>query len=268
MTEKKKVRVLITVKTYPTFSVKYEEVVCTAGITDSGKWIRLYPVKYRRIDYAAQYKKYDWVEVDVVKSTNDFRPETHSVVGPIRRIAHVNTDNNWCERKTVVMHDVFVNLNKLVAAAHDKNVHKSLAVFKPSEVVDFTWMPTSREWDKNKLKVLDQLGIFEERGKRLQPVRKLPYKFLLRFRDDEGTESKMMIEDWEIGVLYWKCMQKHRNDEAKACADVKKKYFDDFAKTKDLHLFLGTTLQHHFKPQPFIIVGTFHPKKDTQTTLF
>ena len=37
-------RVLVTVKAYPKPSGKYEELVCTAGFTESGKWIRIYPL--------------------------------------------------------------------------------------------------------------------------------------------------------------------------------------------------------------------------------
>jgi len=79
----------------------------------------------------------------------------------------------------------------------------------------------------------------------------------------------MMIEDWEIGALYWNMVKKHEDNEAKACADVEKKYFHDFAKTKDLHLLLGTTKANHFRaPNPFIIIGTFHPKPEIQIRLF
>jgi len=82
----------------------------------------------------------------------------------------------------------------------------------------------------------------------------------------------MMIEDWETGQLYWNCLARHQGDkenEENAVADVRKKYFDDFAKTKDLHFFLGTTQQYHnVAPNPFIIIGTFHPKIETQTKLF
>jgi hypothetical protein len=78
-----------------------------------------------------------------------------------------------------------------------------------------------------------------------------------------------MIENWEIGALYWKCLEKHEGDEYKACLDVRNKYFDDFAKTKDLYLFLGTTREFHLMaPNPFIIIGTFHPKRVTQMSLF
>ena len=48
MTEKMtRTKVLITVMTYPHPSKSYDELVCTAGITDKGEWVRLYPVDYR-----------------------------------------------------------------------------------------------------------------------------------------------------------------------------------------------------------------------------
>jgi hypothetical protein len=84
-----------------------------------------------------------------------------------------------------------------------------------------------------------------------------------------GRESTLMIEDWETGQLFWNCKQNHDGNEQKACADVKMKYFDDFAKTKDLYFFLGTTRNFHLiAPNPFIIIGTFHPKKESQLRLF
>ena len=78
-----------------------------------------------------------------------------------------------------------------------------------------------------------------------------------------------MIEDWEIGMLYWNCLKKHKGDEEKACEDVKKKYFEDYAKTKDYYFILGTTLKHHKTAKnPFIIIGDFRPKPIEQLELF
>jgi hypothetical protein len=48
-------KVFITVKTYPTSSKKYDELVCT---TKDGNWIRLYPIEFRKLPYDKQYKKY------------------------------------------------------------------------------------------------------------------------------------------------------------------------------------------------------------------
>jgi hypothetical protein len=69
----------------------------------------------------------------------------------------------------------------------------------------------------------------------------------------------MMIEDWEIGQLYWNCLKKYWNEKI-ALQKVKDKYFDDFSKKKDLHFFLWTTKKYDkWANNPFIIVWTFHP---------
>lgn len=63
MSEKLTAKVLITVMTYPHPSRGYQELVCTAGVTESGEWIRLYPVDYRYREQHQQFKKYQWIEV-------------------------------------------------------------------------------------------------------------------------------------------------------------------------------------------------------------
>jgi hypothetical protein len=266
-------KVLITVKTYPTLSSKYDELVCTAGFREDGTWIRIYPVQFRQKSYNEQYKKYDWVELDLVKNTSDFRPESfrpYSHDSEIKINGHVGTGDNWAERKKIVMGKIYYNLTELIAEAKNKDIGTSLAVFKPKSVKNFIVEEEEREWSKEKLESLKQMNLFEtEKEGKFEVVKKLPYKFSYHLTDNQGRESKMMIEDWEIGQLYWNCLARHEGNEAKAIDDIKKKYFDDFVKTKDLHLFLGTTKAHHnVAPNPFIIIGTFHPKIVLQTKLF
>lgn len=144
-------------------------------------------------------------------------------------------------------------------------------MFKPTRVIDFIWEEEKeKEWSQEKLAQFSQLNLFEPKNdKEFQVVRKLPYKFSFVFEDDAGHLSTLMIEDWETGELYWNCLQRKDGNELQACMDVRKKYFDDFSKTKDLHFFLGTTQLHHYvAPNPFIIIGTFHPKKKVQLDLF
>jgi len=114
------------------------------------------------------------------------------------------------------------------------------------------------------------MNLFDtSKGSIFKVVRKLPYKFSYIFSDEVGDASTLMIEDWELGQLYWNSLKRNGGDEIKACADVKDKYFNNFAKTKDLYLFLGTTKLHHFTaPNPFVIIGTFYPKLIVQTSLF
>lgn len=266
-------KVLITVKTYPTLSAKYEELVCTAGFREDGTMIRIYPVQFRKKSYGEQYKKYDWIEVDLEKNTRDFRPESYrpkSQDTEIKIVGHIGTENNWEERKKICLNKIYCNIQDLISEAKNRDICTSLAVFKPTEILDFTAESTEREWDKDKLAQLNQLNLFESnREGKFEVVKKLPYKFKFAFRDNQDNECHMMIEDWETGQLYWNCLARHNGDEQKAIADVRKKYLDDFARTKDLYFFLGTTQAHHFKSKnPFIIIGTFHPKLELQGKLF
>ncbi|MBC8043752.1 MAG: hypothetical protein IAF08_09955 [Rhizobacter sp.] len=271
-------KVLIAVKTYPTISTKYEELVCTAGFREDGRWIRIYPVRFRQKSFAEQYRKYEWIEIDLEKNTQDFRPESyrpHSVETEIKILGEIKPDGeSWQERREVVLKKVYTDLTVLIDEAKDKSICTSLAVFKPKEILAVEVEETEREWSEEKLNTLRQYNIFETASTETkdQVVRKLPYKFSYSFLDERNRRATLMIEDWELGQLYWNCLRRHEGDEHKACRDVQNKYFEDLAKTKDLFLFLGTTKQYHYvAPNPFVIVGTFHPKHpkpETQLGLF
>jgi hypothetical protein len=271
-------KVLIAVKTYPTLSDKYDELVCTAGFKEDGSWVRIYPIPFRQLEYDKRYQKYDWVEIDLERNTSDFRLESYkpkSNASNIKIVGKLGTNDNWSARKEIVLKKGFhTSLEKLIAEAKEKRKYTSLAVFKPKEILDFTIEEAEREWDQKKLDKLkaksQQLNLFEDSENPFEVVRKLPYKFSYKFIDEDDRSSTLMIEDWEIGALFWKCLEKNKEDETKACEDVKRKYFDDMAKTKDLYLFLGTTREFHLMaPNPFIVIGTFYPKKKAaQLSLF
>lgn len=80
----------------------------------------------------------------------------------------------------------------------------------------------------------------------------------------------MMIEDWEIGALYWNCLRRADGNEDVALKKVQEKFYDTFAQKNDIYLFLGTTLQYHRRRMnnPFVIIGVFYPPKDPQISMF
>jgi hypothetical protein len=268
-------RVLIAVKTYPTLSSKYDELVCTAGFKEDGTWIRIYPIPFRKLEYDKRYSKYDWVEIDLVKNTSDFRPESFkpkSIEANFEIVSNLDTSHNWHYRKEIVLKNTYTSLANLIIEAKDRAKLTSLAVFKPKAILDFTIEEVEREWDKKKLDALkanaQQLNLFKNSENPFEVVKKLPFKFSYKFIDENNVESTLIIEDWEIGALYWRSLGRHEGNEQKACMDVKKKYFEDFAKTKDLYLFLGTTREFHLMaPNPFVIIGTFHPMKDENSQI-
>lgn len=271
-------KVFITVKTYPTLSKKYDELVCTAGILDDGSWVRIYPLPFRKLDYEQRYKKYQWIEFELEKNTSDMRPETYRVASyaTIKNVGNpVGTEKYWQKRKDIIFqrNKIYRSLVELIDLAHANKL--SLAIFKPQKLIKFEFEKTGRDWPPDKLSLLqgkkNQFDLFqtqEELEEVFSVVKKLPYKFFYKFCDQEGKESRLMIEDWEIGALYWKCLAQKKWNEQEALAKVKQKYFDTF-KTLDIYFFLGTTKEHHQKraPNPFVIIGVFYPPHTPQLSL-
>lgn len=270
-------RVLITVKTYPQPSSTYGELVCTAGLLNGEKWVRIYPVPYRFLNDDQRYPRYSWVELDLVRNTKDFRPESYrprrNIEEDIRVVSKLGTSESWAARKEFVLKEVFTSMNDLLTLAKGAE-KKSLATLKPLEIIDFVVEDDEREWKQEWLDQLKQWSLFDldaqGAGKERKVVRKLPYKFSYRFLTEGDNQPRtMMIEDWEIGQLYWNCLTRTDGDEAAAKQLVRKKYFDEFLEQKDLHLFVGTTFRYHnVAPNPFMIIGVFYPPITSQLTLF
>jgi hypothetical protein len=235
----------------------------------------MYPIPYRFLQDQQKYPKYSWMELNLTRKTHDFRPESYSpklgVDEPIKVFKQIGTANEWAARKSYALNEVFTSMNELIALAKDPSQRKSLATLKPARIVDFVIEEDEREWKQEWQDQLKQFNMFEfptQRGQK-KLVKKLPYKFSYRFFSEGDKEPrKMMIEDWEIGALFWNCLYRTDGDERAAVELVKQKYLEEFAE-KDLYLFVGTTLKFHAMsaPNPFVIIGVFYPPKTDQLTL-
>jgi len=267
-------RVLIAVKTYPVLSQKHIELVCTAGFREDGSWIRIYPSPFRFLEDQHRYSKYQWIELDLKRNMKDPRPESYSPtnIDNIKLGEKVDTARAWEERRKFILDNniVYTNLNE--ALAGPKSNRFSFAIFKPTQILGFKVEEAPRDWEASRKQAaeasLQQGSLFEENDRTdFKLVRKLPYKFSYRIKDDEGRESTMMIEDWEIGQLYWNCLR--NGDEKSAVKKVQEMYLNDIARTKDIHLFLGTTLKFHQlkAPNPYVIIGVFYPPHIQQLSL-
>jgi hypothetical protein len=259
-------KVLITVKTYPLPSNKYEELVCTAGVIEDGKWIRIYPIPFRSLPKEKKFEKYQWVQLDLIRNTSDFRPESYkpkSGASNIQIMGKLGTDHDWAERKKYVLREVFTSFEELISLAKGEP-KKSLATFQPREIIDFIIEEDTRTWKEQWIANYDQYNLFNidknQEGRLRKKLPKVPYKYSYQFLCQEGKKHTLMIEDWEIGALYWNCMKQSDGNETEANKLVRKKYFEEFLSKKDLYLFVGTTKQfHNVGPNPFVIIGVFYP---------
>ncbi|MBO6085510.1 MAG: hypothetical protein J6P19_03835 [Acetobacter sp.] len=255
----KKEKVFIVVKAYPTPSKKHTETVCTAGFREDGSWIRLYPIQFRSLEDEQKYNKYQWIEVELVRSDKDPRPESCRIlnVDDIKILGKpIGTGRNhdWGERRKLVLEGkkIYTNTKEIISLAHKNEL--SLVTFKADKILDLIVKPKA-------LNRFKQGDLFKD----LMP--EIPYKFSYKFKDDSGKESILSILDWEISQLYLNCRK--NSDEQAAIAKVHQKYYTEFVNKKDLYLFLGTTHKWHRRrsKNPFVIIGIFYPPQITQPSL-
>jgi hypothetical protein len=274
-----KAKVLITVKTYPLPSSAFGDRVCTAGLFEDGKWVRIYPITWQNLEDDEKYSKYSWVELDLKRYKNDFRPETYTprlgIDENITVSEPLGTDNAWAARKHFVFQEVFTSMQDLIGLAKS-DAGKSLATLKPAEIIDFVIEEEEeKEWRDSWLNLRKQTSMFDldDQGhlKKRQLIKKLPYRFKYRFISCGDKNPRLLsIQDWEIGALFWNCFRRTGGNHEEAKRLVRQRYFDEFLSNNDLYLFLGTDYKYHKKnsPDPFIIIGVFYPPKTDQLTLF
>ena len=262
-------KVLITVKTYPIPSTKYDELVCTAGVTEDGKFIRLYPINFRDLSDEQQYQKYQWIEVEAQKhESTDIRKESYRPNTKTLRVigdAIPTKSGNWDERKQYVLKQEAQSLDEL--KRQSKEDQTSLGIFKPRIIKDLEVSDDEKEWDSKFLAELEQSRLWEDRTVSLRPPRKVPHKFHYTFdcNDDLCNGHRLGIHDWELGRLYWKMIDEGKTD-TEAVQLVRRKFFDEICSDRnDTYFFVGTMKDSY---SAWIVLGAFYPKKQDTRDLF
>jgi hypothetical protein len=257
-------QVLITVMTYPHPSRGYQELVCTAGVTESGEWVRLYPMDYRYRPREQQFHKYQWIEVGLAPRGhgNDNRKESRKPdLDSIRILGQpLSTDDNWRERRAIIDRLPVYTVRQL---QHLYDVEKvSLGVVHPTKVLDLKIESADPEWKPEWQMVLNQLHLF---GPPPKPLRKIPFKFSYVFECEDGDKPHMaMIEDWELGVLWLKEAERLA-DEQTAAESVRNKFLNELCHPdRDTHFFMGTVFPYN----TWIVLGVFWPPKVRPMPLF
>jgi len=255
-------RILITVKTYPIPSAKYDELVCTAGVVESGEFVRLYPINFRDLPYTQQYKKYQWIEVDVKRHEGSdvrkesYRPDcdTLKVIGePIQ-----TKNGDWSARAGFVLKCRSRSLEDLRTKQEEDRT--SLGIFRPKKIDDLLIKSDSPEWKASFKAAMCQARLWDDRSVSKQPPRKVPFKFQYCFTCDDSRcqGHQMMIEDWEVGALFWRLRDKGVSPD-EAAKGVREKFLSELCGPKrDTHFYVGTVSAH---PTSWVVIGVFYPAR-------
>lgn len=265
MTEKQKTKVLIIVMTYPHPSRGYQELVCTAGITESHDWVRLYPIDYRYRASDQRFRKYQWITVDLwpTGAGNDSRRESRRPDLDSIRLAGepLSTKNDWLERRKIIDALPHLTLNELKELYSKERT--SLGVVRPTKVHDLQIrVATEPEWKAEWKNLFLQKTLF---GPPQKPLRKLPYSFHYVFECADSAKSHTaMCEDWELGALFLKESDRLGSDKV-AADSVREKFLNELCgPNKDTRFFVGT----HFPYNTWLVLGVFWPPKLKRDLLF
>lgn len=256
-------KVLITVMTYPYPSTAYQETVCTAGVTEEGDWVRLYPIPHRYLPELKKFRKWQWIEVALAPRGHgqDQRLESRKPdLDTLRLLGRpLSTRDKWQARRAIIDPMPHHTVKQLKARYADRR--KSLGIVRPKRVLDLKVTRENRDWPARFRALWAQSRLFGEQ----KPLRKLPCKFQYVFEcEDSDKPHRAMDEDWELGMLFLKELDRKGSEQA-AIASVRHKFLEEMCRhDKDTRLFMGT----HHPYNEWLVIGTFYPPKQKQDTLF
>jgi hypothetical protein len=247
-------KVCIVVKTYPTPATNGVEVSCTAGITEQGEWIRLFPVPFRFLEKDQRFKKYQWIQLRV-KKASDPRPESFNIDPTSIRLMHdrqVSTSGSWKKRKDLVFPLAARSYCALKRERDDKGF-PTLGFFKPKQILRLVIEKGAPVWSDAEKAKLEQKDLFDVGP--VTQLQKIPYKFSYEFvcDDSECAGHTFMCSDWEMAEAFRQWRQKYGDKWEGA---FRQKFETEMIKERDTHFYVGTIHQH---PGAWIIVGLFYP---------
>lgn len=269
-----RMRILVTAKAYPNLSSKYDETVCTAGIDlDTGRFVRLWPVRFRYLAPDRQYNKWDIIEVPVSAKRDDPRGDTYVpdtdqlVIATAKYGLMPNGRVNWSARNSIVL-PLVSTMESLDEKA--KTWGGSLGLVRAIDPV-LRVDAGEDEWGPKGQAILNRQTLFGDQPK---PLDKIPWAFRYKYRCTgcEKSGHHQQVFDWEMSELYRG--ERNRLGDAKlACDSVLNKYNNQLGPDKrDIHFFVGTL---RLRPDQYSIIGVYYPPKGalclpdtTQMTLF
>ncbi len=259
-------RILVLCKTYPSPSAKHTETSCVAGIDESGKLIRIYPMPFRLVNDELKFKKWQWITARIEKTNTDHRPESHKIfIDTIEcdESPLPSGDAGWRLRRQWL--DKILRFSDFEALEQNRISNgNTLALLRPKRILGLDIKKAdSPDWtdeEKEKLLRLQSQGdLFNqsEEAHTLRLLRKVPFDFHYRYEcDADGVtrEYRHKLADWEVGALYWNVRSKHGQDWEKPFREKLERQLP----AQDLMFLMGTI--HRF-PDQWLIVSLLYPPK-------
>src|SRR5438552_2881630 len=206
MDKYEKQRACILVKAYPQHSQKYQETVCVAAVTEDHRLLRLYPIRFRHLSNERRFNRFDTIEADMTRATEDPRPESYRIKEDTLRVVLRSEDTSPADKIRLWKPCVVDSLERLQQQQQDKG--RSLGVIRPDDgTLEFTYEAIDQATDdarETANSVYLQQSLLESELKKLPSA-----EFVFRYRFECGSKSHhMQLHDWETETTFHR--YKHR----------------------------------------------------------
>ena len=258
-----KVRACILVKAYPQASQKYEETVCVAAVTDDHRLLRLYPIRFRHLPKEKRFTRFDTIEVEMTRATEDPRPESYRIKEDTLRVVLPHDKTSPASRARLWRPCVVSSLDRL--EQEQRETGRSLGIICPDEAsLKFTYEPIGRaseDAQETARSVYVQQSLLEPDLKSLPEP-----EFVFRYRFTcAGRAHNMQLHDWETETTFHKYRNRYGSTER--ALEKMVEYYQEIVPNRSPHLIMGNM---HKRPYQFIVIGVLRTTAnlDAESDLF
>jgi len=256
MWEKKKI--IILVKAYPERSSRYGSIICMAGITKEGDWIRIFPVEFDYFIKKLKIKKFTLIEAEVEKASEKLmRKESYKVKRNSIKIlddslsklrgSNAETKKIWQERKKLILPYVNTSIEELKQKYEVDRT--SLGLIKPN-LIELNFRKPLKDI------IIEHQTLLQKtlNNDYIRVADKIEHiiSYIFKCNDPTCKGHDLTCEDWELfgAIRNWKYPPKEKE------LKIREKFFD-WMKKRDLYFYVGTLSQF----PNWIIIGLFYPPK-------
>lgn len=244
--------VTILVKALPQRSARHGETVCCAGVTVSGEWKRLYPIRFRHLREDYSFKRWDWVTFKYAKPTHDTRPESCRIFED-----SIVIDGALKKQERAAFLSPLVLPSIKIAETRGQ----SLALIRPQETRFLYKRKTAgqlhEERESYKLAAA-QTSLFDDDLAALEPT---PYEFKFRFKDADASHE-YTNGDWEAHAMYF--LGRQRGKSEKEVLDWIEHTFNDEYPKRGMLFAVGNQAK---RPHVWQLLGVLRVDESAQGAL-
>ncbi|HEV2363344.1 MAG TPA: hypothetical protein VGS12_04005 [Caulobacteraceae bacterium] len=243
---------IVLVKAWPQASQKYGETVCCAGVTTTGEWRRLYPIRFRHLDGDAKFDRWDVITYRPHSPSDDNRRESRRIdEATLRKV------RSMPKAERAGFFDPLFRRSIAEAA----ELGESLTLVRP-DGLRFKWRRRSQQEQAvdaaRRAEAQVQTSLFDPELSKLELC---PYDLRVAFDDAAGAHD-MACSDWESSAAFFNL--RRRLGEKGALNHLRATYEEAYAVAGGVALALGTVKK---RPQQWLMLGVLRLDETVQQRL-